>query len=114
MTNSQARELRRLIWSWLPQEPDDTGSTEPTTEEQRDCALALLELVREANAALDAWTDRLVRVASVHGATNPEIGEALGVKREAVRRRLLKEPGTLPPMGVEEAPAPAGSSRNFE
>lgn len=114
MTKSQARELRALIWSWLP-EVEDTGSDEPSTDEQRECALGLLELVRAANEALDAWTDRLVRVAHVHGAGNPEIGAALGVKREAVRRRLLKEPGTITaPMGVVEQPEPAGLSRNFE
>lgn len=103
MTKSQARELRALLWSWLPEEPSATETVEPTTEEQRDRALALLEQVREATAALDAWTDRLVRVASVHGAPNPAIGAALGVGKEAIRRRLLKEPHTITaPFGIED------------
>lgn len=103
MTKSQARDLRALLFSWLPEEPDRSESTpdvdninvseEPTIEEQRDCVLALLEQVRESTAMLDRWADRLIRVASAKGATNPEIGAALGVGKERIRRRLLKEPG---------------------
>lgn len=114
MTKSQARELRALLWSWLPEEPATDGEVEPTTEEQQERALALLEQVREASEALDAWTERLIRVASAHGASNPAIGGALGVGKERIRRRLLKEPGQMAPMGVDETPEPAGLSRNFE
>lgn len=104
MTNPQARELRALLWSWLlqveqdlPEEPEPTGedsSVEPTGDELRERALALLEYVREATGVLDAWSDRLIRVASKHGANNPEIGARLGVGKERIRRRLLREPGT--------------------
>jgi hypothetical protein len=113
VTRDQSRQLRALIWSWMPQD-DDGLSEEPTTDEQRERALALLDLVHAANDALDAWTDRLVRVAHLHGAGNPEIGAALGVGREAIRRRLLKEPGTITaPMGVEDMRDSAGMSRNI-
>jgi hypothetical protein len=91
----RARALRALVWSWLPEEPDDrcdVTTVEPTAEEQRATALALLEQVRDAQQFLATWTDRLIRVASDHGATNPEIGATLNVGKERIRRRLLKEP----------------------
>lgn len=90
MTKDQARELRLLIWSWLPEEPDAPDTEEPTDDENAQTALRLLELVREADDMLDMWTNKLVRVAHEHGADNPTIGAALGVGKEAIRRRLLK------------------------
>lgn len=114
MTKSQAREIRALLWSWLVQVEQDLPE-EPTTGQQRERALQLLRNVREATDVLDAWADRLIRVASVHGAANPEIGAALGVGKEAIRRRLLREPRTITaPMGVEDQQEPTGLSRNFE
>lgn len=94
-TAERARALRQLVWSWLPEEPaldSDEGTEEPTAAEQRAKALALLEQVRDAQQFLATWTDRLIRVASEHGATNPEIGAQLGVGKERIRRRLLQEP----------------------
>lgn len=92
----RAQSLRRLVWSWLPEEPaldSDEGSMEPTAAEQRATALALLEQVRDAQQFLANWTDRLIRIASDNDATNPEIGARLGVGKERIRRRLLQEPG---------------------
>lgn len=91
----RARSLRRLVWSWLPEEPStvvDETTEEPTADEQRAKALALLEQVRDAQQFLANWTDRLIRIASDNDATNPEIGARLGVGKERIRRRLLKEP----------------------
>lgn len=93
----RARSLRSLIWYWLPEEPEELSTStqlEPTAAEQRATALALLEQVRDAQQFLAAWTDRLIRVASENDATNPAIGAALGVGKERIRRRLLKEPGS--------------------
>jgi hypothetical protein len=102
----RARALRQLVWSWLPEEPDEVFSGEhleptasydavaevPTAAEQRAKALALLEQVRDAQQFLASWTDRLIRIAADNDATNPAIGAALGVGKERIRRRLLKEP----------------------
>lgn len=91
----RARSLRSLIWYWLPEEPTleiSNSTEEPTAAEQRATALALLEQVRDAQQFLATWTDRLIRVASENDATNPAIGAALGVGKERIRRRLLKEP----------------------
>jgi hypothetical protein len=81
----RAQMLRRLLWAWLPEEliAEDDGQA---------IALALLEQVREAGQMLDNWSGRLIRVASDNGATNPAIGAAVGVGKERIRRRLLKEP----------------------
>lgn len=84
MTRDRSVDLRGLIFGWLSEEPDYLDTDDPTD------VLRLLAMIREANGVLDAWTDKLVRVAHEHGTDNPTIGAALGVGKEAIRRRLLK------------------------
>lgn len=93
MTKSQSRELLALIERWLAEEPDFPAGEQPVTDASAQTALRLLEVIRDASDMLDAWSDRLVRVAHERGADNTAIGAALGVGKEAIRRRLLKEPG---------------------
>lgn len=91
----RARALRQLVWSWLPQESETVTNVtvEPTAAETRAIALATLEQVRDAQQFLANWTDRLIRIAADHDASNAEIGARVGVGKERIRRRLLQEPG---------------------
>ncbi|GAA2355420.1 hypothetical protein Cme02nite_69480 [Catellatospora methionotrophica] len=93
-TNTErARALRSLVWSWLPEESMPCEGERPTPAESRVTVLATLEQVREAQQFLANWTDRLVRLASENGASNPDIGAALGVGKNAIWKRLQREPG---------------------
>lgn len=92
---ARARALRQLVWSWLQEEPEgvhtvDTPVDDPRAE-NRATALAVLEQVREAQQFLASWTDRLIRIAADNDATNPEIGAALGVGKNAIWKRLRRE-----------------------
>lgn len=87
----QARQVRALLWSWLSV-VEGNVEDEDTPEVRREQALQLLRNVHQAKATLDSWSQRLIRIAAENGASNPEIGSALHVGKERIRRRLLREP----------------------
>lgn len=60
---------------------------EVTREQARTITLELLAETRRVIEAAEAYADELAHVAALAGATHEERGAAVGLKKEAARRR---------------------------